>query len=291
MASPDSQNSSPVAPQDKLKIYFLPNLMTAGNLFCGFLALTKIVEADLGQPDFTTHIRHALFLILLACIFDLLDGRVARMGGSESPFGREFDSLADIISFGAAPAFLVHRIVLDGVFINYPQFGWFIASVYLICGAFRLARFNCLATMPGGAGGGGTEFLGFPIPAAAGMVASLTLFLMWLEDKNFSTGNWRYVLPVLMVFLSLMMVSQVKYPTFKKLDFRAKRSFPKMLIAVLLIGAFIILWDKILHFVLPILFTAYLLYGFVRPRISRKLRHDIEDEDNDDEENLPSATV
>jgi len=159
------------APQDKLKIYFLPNLMTAGNLFCGFLAMTKIVEANPLGLNFTTHIRHALFLILLACIFDLLDGRVARMGGSESPFGREFDSLADIISFGAAPAFLVHRIVLDGVFVNYPQFGWFIASVYLICGAFRLARFNCLASMPGGTGGG-TEFLGFPIPAAAGLVAS-----------------------------------------------------------------------------------------------------------------------
>ncbi len=289
MASPAPQ--SPVPSQDKLKIYFLPNLMTAGNLFCGFLAMTKIVEADPMRADFTMHIRHALFLILLACIFDLLDGRVARMGGSESPFGREFDSLADIISFGAAPAFLVHRIVLDGVFVNHPQFGWFIASIYLICGAFRLARFNCLATMPGGAGGGGTEFLGFPIPAAAGMVASLTLFLIWLEDKNFSTGSWRYVLPVLMVFLSLMMVSQVKYPTFKKLDFRAKRSFPKMLIAVLLIGAFIILWDKILHFILPLLFTAYLLYGFIRPRISRKMRNDIEDEDNEEEEHLPSTPV
>src|SRR5882762_866500 len=82
----------------KLKIYFLPNLLTAGNLFCGFVALTKIVEADLSngyQP-----IEFALGFILLACIFDLFDGRVARMGGVESPFGREFDSLADLISFG-----------------------------------------------------------------------------------------------------------------------------------------------------------------------------------------------
>ncbi len=82
---------------DKLKIYFLPNLMTAGNLFCGFLALTKIVEADPDSPNFIHVIYTALFLILLACIFDLLDGRVARMGGSESPFGREFESLADIV--------------------------------------------------------------------------------------------------------------------------------------------------------------------------------------------------
>src|SRR5688500_14418870 len=94
----------------RLKIYFLPNLMTAGNLFCGFVALTKIVEANVADPNFNNVIRHALFFILLACIFDLLDGRLARMGGAESPFGREFDSLADMISFGVAPAFLVHRI-------------------------------------------------------------------------------------------------------------------------------------------------------------------------------------
>src|SRR6185369_6501122 len=101
----------------RLKIYFLPNLMTAGNLFCGFVALTKIVEAkeiDLARGYFHD-IRYALGFILLACIFDLLDGRVARMGGVESPFGREFDSLADVISFGVAPAFLVHRIVLKDV--------------------------------------------------------------------------------------------------------------------------------------------------------------------------------
>jgi CDP-diacylglycerol---serine O-phosphatidyltransferase len=168
------------------------------------------------------------------------------------------------------------------VFINYPQFGWFIASVYLICGAFRLARFNCLATMSGG--GGGSEFLGFPIPAAAGLVASLTLFIMWLEGKsNFSTSNWRYILPVIMIFLSMMMVSEVKYPTFKTLDLRAKRTFTKMVWIVLLIGFFVILWDKILQVVLPILFTAYLVYGFIRPRISRKMRHEIEDEDDEDD--------
>src|SRR3982751_2351370 len=126
---------------EKLKIYFLPNLLTAGNLFCGFVALTKIVEADLANGFWQIEV--ALGFILLACIFDLFDGRVARMGGVESPFGREFDSLADLISFGVAPAFLVHRVVLKDLVEGYPQLGWFIASVYLLCGAFRLARFNC----------------------------------------------------------------------------------------------------------------------------------------------------
>src|SRR6476660_9875591 len=141
--------------EEKLKIYFLPNLLTAGNLFCGFVALTKIVEADLSTGDFQP-IKVALGFILLACIFDLFDGRVARMGGGESAYGREFDSLADLISFGAAPAFLVHRVVLRDVFEGHPELGWFIASIYLLCGAFRLARFNCLAAA--GGGGGGKEF-------------------------------------------------------------------------------------------------------------------------------------
>src|SRR6516165_12093669 len=157
------QKSAPPAEGERLKIYFLPNLLTAGNLFCGFVALTKIVEAKL-TPDPVTGLMNwhpiieALAFILLACIFDLFDGRVARMGGHESPFGREFDSLADLISFGAAPAFLVHRVVLKDVFVGRPEWGWFIASIYLICGAFRLARFNCLAAMSGS--GGGKEVLG-----------------------------------------------------------------------------------------------------------------------------------
>ena len=137
------------------------------------------------------------------------------MGGAESPFGREFDSLADIISFGVAPAFLVYRIVLRDVFATHQELGWFIASIYVLCGAFRLARFNCLAAQAGSSGG--REFLGFPIPAAAGLVASLTLFMIWLNDigwmeERFGRSRWRYALPILMLFLSWMMVSEVKYP-------------------------------------------------------------------------------
>src|SRR5258706_1043486 len=284
MATNPETNPTAPAESEKLKIYFLPNLMTAGNLFCGFLALTKIVEAVPGSDNFNSAIHHALFLILLACIFDLLDGRVARMGGNESPFGREFDSLADIVSFGAAPAFLVHRIVLAGVFVEHPQLGWFIASVYLICGAFRLARFNCLAAMNSSASS--KEFLGFPIPAAAGLVASLTLLLLWIEERGFSQSKWRFLLPVLLIFLSAMMVSEVKYPSFKSLDFRAKRSFAKMLIIVLCVGFFLILWENVLPILAPAIFTAYLLYGFVRPHISRAWRHGIEEEDDDE----PNAT-
>ena len=286
---PDKNDSanSPSAEPPPLRIYFFPNLLTAGNLFCGFLALTKIVEADPTNPEtFGKTITAALFLILLACVFDLFDGRVARWGGYESPFGREFDSLADVVSFGVVPAFLVHRVVLRelfdptiglGPFKGYPEIGWFIASVFLICGALRLARFNCLADQPDPSGG--KEFLGCPIPMAAGAVASITLFLIWLEQKNFAAGNWRYVLPFLMIFLSFLMVSKVRYPTFKKFDWRSQGKMVKLLIGTLIIGLFIMAWEKLMPLVLPVLFLGYLIYGFVRPFLSRQTRRDIEEDE------------
>jgi CDP-diacylglycerol--serine O-phosphatidyltransferase len=196
----------------------------------------------------------------------------------ESPFGREFDSLADLISFGVAPAFLVHRVVLKDVVEGHPEWGWFIASVYLLCGAFRLARFNCLSAMQEN---NSKEFLGFPIPSAAGLVASLTLFMIWWDEKDFATGYWRFCLPALLLFLSWMMVGDVKYPSFKTLDLRATRTFTKTLVAFLFLGSILIFREKLLVFVLPVFFTTYLLYGFIRPRISRKMRYEIEEEEDE----------
>jgi len=269
-------------PEEKLKIYFLPNLLTAGNLFCGFVALTKIVDANL-MPDVAGNvnwmpIKLALGFILLACIFDLLDGRVARLGGSESPFGREFDSLADLISFGAAPAFLVQRVVLADVFGEYRQISWFIASIYLLCGAFRLARFNVLSAH---AGSGGKDFLGFPIPSAAGLVASLTLLIIHFHEKDKSLGPWNYLIAVVLLFLSAMMVGTVKYPSFKSLGLRSTSTFTKMIVAALFIGALLILRERILYYVLPAFFTLYLIYGFIRPSLSRAWRREIEEEEEE----------
>jgi len=141
-----------------------------------------------------------------------------------------------------------------------------------------------MSSVPGS--GGGKEFLGFPIPSAAALVASLTMFMIWLNEagwmeERFSHSKWRYLLPVLLLFLSAMMVSKVKYPSFKSLDLRATRTFPKMLGAILFLGAVVVSKGKILIFVLPLFFTVYLIYGFVRPRISRRIRHEIEDEEED----------
>jgi CDP-diacylglycerol---serine O-phosphatidyltransferase len=276
----DPHQSPDENPEEKLKIYFLPNLLTAGNLFCGFVALTRIVDADPYSEHYFDQIKVALAFILLACIFDLLDGRVARMGGVESPFGREFDSLADLISFGVAPAFLVQRVVLADVFGRYQSISWFIASIYLLCGAFRLARFNCLAMM-----GGGTskDFLGFPIPSAAGLVASLTLLIMHFNTNGKTLGPWNYVIAAVLIFLSAMMVSTVRYPSFKSLGLRSTNTFTKAIGVAIFIGALFILQEKILYYVLPAFFTLYLVYGFVRPSLSRAWRREIEEEDEEHE--------
>jgi CDP-diacylglycerol--serine O-phosphatidyltransferase len=280
--------TEPIAPKpppddsddSRLKIYFLPNLLTAGNLFCGFVAMTKIVDAVPGTDNYFAQIKYALAFILIACIFDLLDGRVARLGGAESPFGREFDSLADLISFGVAPAFLVQRVVLADVFGEYRQISWFIASIYLLCGAFRLARFNCLSMMAGS--GGGKDFLGFPIPSAAGLVASLTLLIIHFHEKDRDLGKWNYLLAIVLIFLSAMMVSTVRYPSFKSLGLRSRSTFAKAIGAALFLGCLLILREKILYYVLPAFFTLYLVYGFVRPSISRAWRREIEEEDEDE---------
>jgi CDP-diacylglycerol--serine O-phosphatidyltransferase len=267
------------------KIYLLPNLMTAGNLFCGFAATLKILEGallvaadpraiDLAADNF----RNAIWLILASCIFDLLDGRLARLGGNESDFGREFDSLADIVSFGVAPALMVYRIVLH----EFPRTGWLIASLYLVCGALRLARFNCLAATNSAAAN--KEFKGFPIPAAAGLIASLTLFMLWIDERGRDIGNGKWVLPPLMVFLSWMMFSGFRYPSFKAINWRTKRTLPRfiLIVAVLVTTALYYEWMP------AVIFVSYLLYGFLRPFLSRRMKQEIEEEIEDDEE--PGAT-
>lgn len=255
-------------------VYLLPNLMTAGNLVCGFMAVLQIFEGTILREteasNWMVHYERSLFFILAAFIFDMLDGRVARLGGQESPFGREFDSLADIVSFGVAPALLVFKIVL----YELPEkTGWIIASVYLLCGAMRLARFNVLASQPNP--GGLKEFTGFPIPAAAGLIASITLLLLSVYDAEKSIGPWKWLLAGLMIFLSWMMFSKVKYPSFKALDWRVQRPIPKLLAVALVVAAVIVYY----RYSLAVLFTGYLLYGFLRPYVSKAWRPELDEEE------------
>jgi CDP-diacylglycerol--serine O-phosphatidyltransferase len=259
------------------KIYLLPNLMTAGNLFCGFAATLRIIEAATlvsnGHPAGTLY-HEAIAFILGACVFDLLDGRLARLGGHESPFGREFDSLADTVSFGIAPALLVYQIVLR----DFQRTGWLIAFFFLLCGTLRLARFNCVAAASSDKPE--KDFHGFPIPAAAGLIASLTLFMLWLQADDRTIGPWKNALPPLLIFLSFMMFSHVKYPSFKSLNWRTQRSIPAFLglISLLAFTAMNYQWMPAL------LFVSFLLYGFARPFISKGIRKEIEEDGTEENE-------
>jgi len=255
------------------KIYLLPNLMTAGNLFCGFTATLKILEGALLQSanaDLAADRFHeAIWFVLGAFVFDFLDGRIARLGGHESPFGREFDSLADIVSFGLAPALMVYRVVLQ----EFPRACWIIAFVYLACGALRLARFNSAAANHHGTTNQNT-FTGFPIPAAAGLIASITLFLLWLAEGEHRLGNWRFALPPLLLFLSFMMFSRFQYPSFKAVNWKTKKSIPRFLIIILVL----IFTGMNYEWMPAVLFLTYLLYGVLRPWLSREWRREIEEE-------------
>jgi CDP-diacylglycerol--serine O-phosphatidyltransferase len=259
------------------KIYLLPNLMTAGNLFCGFTATLKVLEGALLQstdPVAANDLFHAsIWFILGAFVFDFLDGRIARLGGNESPFGREFDSLADIVSFGLAPALMVYRVVLK----DFPRACWIIAFVYLACGALRLARFNTAAAAANHQSGSSepsNNFTGFPIPAAAGLIASITLFLLWWAEGEHRLGNWRFVLPPLLLFLSFMMFSRFEYPSFKAVNWKTKKSIPRFLVIILILVV-TVLWYEWMP---AVLFISYLLYGFLRPWLSREWRREIEEE-------------
>jgi len=276
---------------DEPKIYFLPNLMTACNLACGFFAVLMIfkgllvVESQMSMSGklsskeyFETvskYYEYAILLIFGSCLFDLLDGRLARLGGQESPFGREFDSLADIISFGMAPAMLLSRAVLFPL----GNLGWGIALIYLVCGALRLAKFNCLAALPKRAGDT-QDFRGLPIPMAAGFIASLTFLLNDFYQGDRELGAWKFVLAGAMLGLSWLMVSDVRYPSFKKLGWKTRGTLGAIVIAVVVVYMTILF-----RYVMPVvLFSAYLIYGLFRPFVSQRLRREIEIEQEPDDE-------
>ncbi len=257
-------------PQDpeEPKIYLLPNLMTAGNLLCGFLAILTIFKG-MQVEDLVSakgYYETAMLYIFGSCLFDLLDGRLARMGGQESPFGQEFDSLADMVSFGLAPAMLVSRAVLADLQLpeSFDPSGkrevgltWAIAFIYLLCGGIRLARFNCLARI-GGTGNG--DFRGIPIPMAAGFVASLTFIMMSFAESGRSLGWLSYVLAAMILGVSALMVSNVRYPSFKKIDLKTKVNVWTLLGAALILGLVV----KFTVYAPTVIFVVYLVLPLLR---------------------------
>ena len=216
-------------------IYLLPTCFTTGNLFCGFFCL---IEASRGR------FAAAAGLIILAGILDALDGRIARLTGTTSDFGVEFDSLADIASFGLAPAFLAYAWALTPL----GRRGWLVAFVYVACAAVRLARFNIQhGTMDR------RFFAGMPSPAAAGGIATLVYaFPDPPREPGVAIG-----VAALVIGVAILMVSKVRYRSFKDLDLRARRS-P---LWVPVIAALFVLVFSERRYALLVLAWMYVLWG------------------------------
>lgn len=266
------QRNNPYNVTQASRIYFLPNLMTAGNLLCGFVAVIKCIQArlltDSGEyAQLHTHLSwsalytQAVWLILAAVIFDSLDGRLARWGGRTSLFGAEFDSLADVVSFGMAPALMVFFLILAPRedYQWFREYGWMIAFIYLLCGAVRLARFNVITNplLHRAEAESTKDFIGLPIPAAAGTVASLVLLLLNLTANAKELREWALTLPFLLILVSFLMVSTIRYPSFKQINWETKtrfRSFVGLFIVIVLIWR---LQEVAFFFV----FLGYIAYG------------------------------
>lgn len=256
------------------RIYFLPNLMTAGNLFCGFMAIVHCIQARLAETalsgdyrDLTNyeHYRHAVWFIFGAAAFDTLDGRLARMGGRESLFGAEFDSLADVISFGMAPALLMFYLILAPTSGSYEWFrniGWAIGFIYLLCAAMRLARFNVITNplLRPGTKDSSKDFVGLPVPAAALTVAATVLFLLKLAETDRSLKSWALALPPLMVLVAFLMVSTVRYPSGKNVDMQTQTRVRPFIFLLCCIGLVIFYKE---YAVLGIC-LAYIFFGLLR---------------------------
>ena len=277
------QRDNPYHVNQASRIYFLPNLMTAGNLFCGFIAIIKCIQARLitDSGDYykthevlssTTLYTQAVWCILIAVVFDMLDGRLARMSGRTSLFGAEFDSLADVISFGMAPALMVFFLILAPRedYQWFRGFGWLIAFIYLLCGAVRLARFNVIThpLLYRGEAESNKDFVGLPIPAAAGTVASLVLLLLNLSKNARELGQWALALPFILILVSVLMVSTVRYPSFKQVNFEMKARL-KYAVLLFIIGVVVWRWHEISFF---FLFLGYISYGLFA-HYQRSVRH------------------
>lgn len=246
-----AKREDPYSVTQASRIYFLPNLMTAGNLFCGFMAIVSSIQARLAETagsleyrglTSSEHYRNAVWLIFGAAAFDALDGRLARMGGRESLFGAEFDSMADVVSFGLAPALLMFYLILSPTqgIIWFREIGWFVGFVYLLCAAMRLARFNVITNplLYPGKKDSSKDFIGLPVPAAAATVASLVLLLLNLAEHDKSLQIIARALPFLMLLVAMLMVSTIRYPSGKNIDLQTRtrlRTFILLLVFLTLL--------------------------------------------------------
>jgi CDP-diacylglycerol--serine O-phosphatidyltransferase len=225
-------------------IYLLPSVLTTFGMFAGFYSIIASINGD-----YTV----AAVSIMVAMLWDTLDGRVARLTNTQSEFGAQYDSLADLVSFGVAPALLVYEWSLSDL----GQVGWFAAFVFLACAALRLARFNTQVGISDK-----RYFQGLPSPAAAGVIATMIWLNFWNFDYfDFGIVSFSYYIGILLtVVCALLMVSNVRYYSFKELDTK-KASF-RFLLAIVLSLIVLLSMPNIF------LFSAFFLYMLSGPFIT-----------------------
>jgi CDP-diacylglycerol--serine O-phosphatidyltransferase len=242
-------------------IYILPGIFTVANLLCGYYAVLATLE---GAPS---DLDNAARAIGVAILFDSLDGRVARAMGTNSEFGKQFDSLADVVSFGIAPAFLAYVWGVRSMaateapqMLHLTQLGWLIGFFFVVCCAWRLARFNIQGMAPGGS----RFFVGMPTPAAAGMIAAVIHFVVYpIRDVKVS------LLWLLMVLaLGILMSSSLRYYSFKDIQWTRRQPSLAVVLIALLIGAAVYLSRPTLLVVAGV----YSVHGVVL-QVVRTVRH------------------
>ncbi len=217
--------------------YLLPSLFTFSNILLGFYALVVGLRGEFGT---------AAILVYCAAVIDGLDGRIARLTNTESPFGKEFDSLADILTFGAAPALLAHVWNLDRL----GRIGWLVPVFYLLCAAIRLARFNVQTKAVDS-----RYFVGLPAPAAAGTVVSILFF--WPEPGNTAYAASSVMIATI-IATAILMISTFRYRSFKEVDLRRRWSYrAAVLLAVLVL--------MIVYNPPAVLFSAAIIYSLSGP--------------------------
>ncbi len=238
-------------------VYLLPNLLTSASLFGGFYSIVASLDGNY---------QIAAIAIFVSMIFDCLDGRIARLTGTTSKFGVEYDSLSDLVAFGLAPGVLIFTWALRG----FGRYGWLAAFLYVVCATLRLARFNVQITTVES-----KRFNGLPVPAAAAFVASTVLLFFYLHHGE----TTRHVLVLLQVYLlAFLMVSNVKFYSFKELNLRRRMPF-SLLVALILIFIVVAAEPQLMLFVLSF---GYVLSGPITMLIDRqrmRLPQVVEDEE------------
>ncbi|MBI3078534.1 MAG: CDP-diacylglycerol--serine O-phosphatidyltransferase [Deltaproteobacteria bacterium] len=218
-------------------IYLLPNLLTSASLSSGFFSIVSTYNGEY---------LHATLAILLAAFLDGVDGRIARLTRSTSRFGIEYDSLSDLVAFGAAPAFLAFAWTLDA----FGKLGWVAAFLYVVSGALRLARFNVQAQSIEGK----SHFVGLPIPSAACLLTTTILLYQYLK---FEAGLPYVPILVLVYALAVLMVTKIRYYSFKELDLSYRKPFSLLVICIFLLTVII----AVPHVMLFLSFLAYACSG------------------------------